>query len=124
MAILLSKELYNDIVAEKLSNEKTIKDIYASFDNYTQEDKFIALEIVSNLNIINEEYAKYIAIYNSMVSDEKQSDEYIVTYGDTIHSIAQKMTGDYNNWKKLMRFNKLTDINLEVGQVILIPLDI
>lgn len=124
MAIILNKDIYNQVVAEKLANEQTIKDIYANFNNYIQEDKVIALEIVSNLNIINEEYQKYIVLYNRAITDERQSDEYIVIFGDTIHSIAQKMTGDYNNWKKLMRFNNLSDINLEIGQVILIPLDI
>lgn len=124
MAIILNKDIYNQVVAEKLANEQTIKDIYANFNNYIQEDKVIALEIVSNLNIINEEYQKYITLYNRAITDERQSDEYIVVFGDTIHGIAQKMTGDYNNWKKLMRFNNLSDINLEIGQVILIPLDI
>lgn len=121
MAVVYDKTSYNTVVSLKLQNENAISDIYANFDNFTQDEKYIALEIVDSLQVINEEFNKYIAVYNSIVQDDKRTDEYIVSMGDTIFSIAQKMTGDYNNWKEIMRFNKLNDINIEIGSVILIP---
>lgn len=124
MAIILNKEVYNLIVSQKIENEQVIADIYANFDNYTMDEKFSALEIIDNLNIANEEFQKYIVIYNAKADNAKQSEEYIVVYGDTIQSIAQKVTGNYENWKKIMVFNKISDINIEPGTVILIPEDI
>lgn len=121
MSIILSKEVYNQVVAQKLANEQTIADLYASFDNFTQEEKFVALDMITDFNIINEEFQKYIVIYNQSIQAENHSNEYIVVYGDTIHSIAQRETGDYQNWKKIMEFNNLGDVELEVGTVILIP---
>jgi hypothetical protein len=124
MAIILSKEIYNLIVNQKIENEQVIAEIYANFDNYTMDEKFNALDIIDNLNIANEEFQKYIVIYNARADNAKQSEEYIVLFGDTIQSIAQKVTGNYENWKKIMVFNKLSDIDIEPGTIILIPEDI
>jgi len=124
MAIILSKEIYNLIVNQKIENEQVIADIYANFDNYTMDEKFSALEIIDNLNIANEEFQKYIVIYNAKADNSRQSEEYIVLYGDTIQSIAQKVTGNYENWKKIMVFNNLSDVDIEPGTIILIPEDI
>lgn len=121
MSIILDKEIYNQVIAQKLANEQTITELYANFDNFTQEEKFIALDMITDFNIINEEFQKYIVIYNQSVQSENHSNEYIVISGDTIHSIAQKETGDYQNWKKIMEFNSLSDLELEVGTIILIP---
>jgi hypothetical protein len=121
MAIEYTQTRYNQIVAAKIENENAISDLYANFDNFTQDDKFIALEIIDNLNIINEEFTKYIAVYNTIEQQLEQDLEYVVSMGDTILSIAQKMTGDYNNWKEIMRFNNISDIDLEVGTILLIP---
>lgn len=121
MSVNLSKEIYNLIVEQKIANERAIAELYASFDNFTQDEKFDALSMITDFNIINEEFQKYIVIYNSTVQDEVNSNEYIVAFGDTIHSIAQKETGNYQNWKEIMEFNNLTDIELEVGSVLLIP---
>jgi hypothetical protein len=121
MAIEYTQTRYNQIVAAKIANENAISDLYANFDNFTQDDKFIALEIIDNLNIINEEFTKYIAVYNTIEQQLEQDLEYVVSMGDTILSIAQKMTGDYNNWKEIMRFNNISDIDLEVGTILLIP---
>lgn len=121
MTIEYTQSRYNQIVAAKIENENAINDLYANFDNFTQDDKFIALEIIDNLNIINEEFTKYIAVYNTIEQQLEQDLEYVVSMGDTILSIAQKMTGDYNNWKEIMRFNNLSDIDLEVGTILLIP---
>jgi nucleoid-associated protein YgaU len=124
MAIILTKEIYNLVVNQKIENEQVIADIYANFDNYTMEEKYNALDIIDNLNIANEELQKYIVVYNNKVENLKQSEEYIVLYGDTIQSIAQKVTGNYENWKKIMVFNKLSDPDIEPGTTILIPEDI
>lgn len=124
MSVILSKEIYNQIVNQKIANEQTIADLYANFENFTQEEKFTALEMITDFAIINEEFQKYIIIYNQSVQNEIHSSEYIVVFGDTIHSIAQKETGDYQNWKQIMEFNNLSDIRLEVGTIILIPRDL
>jgi len=121
MALEYTKTKYNEIVSAKISNESAISDLYANFDSFSQDDKFIALEIIDNLNIINEEFNKYIAVYNTIEQSDEQDLEYVVSLGDTILSIAQKMTGDYNNWKEIMRFNNLSDIDLEIGSILLIP---
>ena len=121
MAIEYTKSKYNEIISAKIANENSISDLYANFDNFSQDDKFIALEIIDNLNIINEEFNKYIAVYNTIEQSDEQDLEYVVSLGDTILSIAQKMTGDYNNWKEIMRFNNLSDIDLEIGSILLIP---
>lgn len=124
MEVFYDKESYNSIVSSKFEIENAINDIYADFENFTQQEKYLALDIITNLQIIIEELNKYIAVYNSIAQNEQQSNEYIVSMGDTIYSIAQKETGDYNNWKEIMRFNKLSDTNLEVGSSILIPQNI
>jgi hypothetical protein len=121
MAIEYTKTKYNEIVSAKIANENAISDLYANFDNFSQYDKFLALEIIDNLNIINEEFNKYIAVYNTIEQSDEQDLEYVVSLGDTILSVAQKMTGDYNNWKEIMRFNNLSDIDLEIGSILLIP---
>lgn len=122
--ITIDKSLYNDIYATKLENEQLIEDFYSSFDNFTAEEKMAAIEIIYNLKIINEEYEKYIVIYNNEVQPEVQSNEHIICYGETLQYIAAKETGDFNNWKKIMEFNQLSDINLIVGDVLLIPRDL
>jgi nucleoid-associated protein YgaU len=121
MSVILSKEIYNSIVQQKIANERTIAELYASFDNFTQDEQFIAISMITDFNIINEEFQKYIVLYNNTIQEEVNSNEYIVSFGDTIHSIAQKETGDYENWKKIMEFNNLYDLDLEVGSIILIP---
>lgn len=121
MSVILSKEIYNSIVQQKIANEQTIAELYASFDNLTQDEQFTALSMITDFNIINEEFQKYIVLYNNTVQEEVNSNEYIVSFGDTIHSIAQKETGNYENWKKIMEFNNLFDLDLEVGSIILIP---
>lgn len=121
MSVSYDKNTYNSVITAKINNENAINDIYVSFDNFTQDEKFAALEIVDSLQIINEEFNKYIAVYNSIVQSENQINEYIITSNDTIFSVAQRETGDYNNWKEIMRFNKLSDIFIEVGTIILIP---
>jgi hypothetical protein len=121
MAIEYTKTKYNEIVSAKIANENAISDLYANFDSFSQYDKFLALEIIDNLNIINEEFNKYIAVYNTIEQSDEQDLEYVVSLGDTILSVAQKMTGDYNNWKEIMRFNNLSDIDLEIGSILLIP---
>lgn len=124
MEVIYDKETYNSVVSSKIEIQDAINDIYADFENFTQQEKYLALDIVTNLQVIIEELNKYIAVYNSISRIEQQSNEYIVSMGDTIYSIAQKETGDYNNWKQIMRFNKLTDTNLEIGSSILIPQDL
>lgn len=121
MSVSYDKNTYNSVISSKIENENAINAIYADFDNFTQDEKFAALEIIDSLQIINEELNKYIAIYNSINQNEGQVNEYIVTANDTIFAIAQRETGDYNNWKEIMRFNKISDIDLEVGTSILIP---
>lgn len=122
--IPFDKNTYNEIVAQKIVNEGIINQIYANFENYTQDDKYEMLDICQNLAIINEEFQKYIITYNRKFQQTEQSDEYIVIYGDTIHSISRRITGNYENWKEIMRFNNLSDIDLEVGTILLIPRNI
>ncbi len=119
--IPLDKSLYNEIYKEKLNNTQIIAEFYQNFDNYTFEEKFAATEIIGYLNIINEEYDKYITIYNNSILEDEQSQEYITIYGDTFQKIAAKKTGNYNNWKVIMEFNGITDPIVEPGTVILIP---
>lgn len=119
--INLDKNVYNEVVNQKIKNETIINQIYANFENYSQDEKYEMLDICQNLAIINEEFQKYIVIYNKSVQQTEQSDEYIVVYGDTIHSISRKTTGTYENWKEILRFNNLSDINLEIGSILLIP---
>lgn len=119
--IPLDKSLYNEIYKEKLNNTQIIAEFYQNFDNYTFEEKFAATEIIGYLNIINEEYDKYITIYNNSILEDEQSQEYITIYGDTFQKIAAKKTGNYNNWKVIMEFNGITDPIIEPGTVILIP---
>lgn len=119
--INLDKNVYNEVVSQKIKNETIINQIYANFENYSQDEKYEMLDICQNLAIINEEFQKYIVIYNKSVQQTEQSDEYIVVYGDTIHSISRKTTGTYENWKEILRFNNLSDINLEIGSILLIP---
>lgn len=119
--INLDKTTYNQVVSQKIKNETIINQIYANFENYSQDEKYEMLDICQNLAIINEEFGKYIVIYNKSVQQTEQSDEYIVVYGDTIHSISRKATGTYDNWKEILRFNNLSDLNLEIGSILLIP---
>lgn len=119
--IPLDKSLYNEIYKEKLNNTQIIAEFYQNFDNYTFEEKFAATEIIGYLNIINEEYDKYITIYNNSILEDEQSQEYVTIYGDTFQKIAAKKTGNYNNWKVIMEFNGITDPIIEPGTVILIP---
>lgn len=115
------KNTYNAIVEQKIKNENIINQIYANFENYSQDEKYEMLDICQNLAVINEEFQKYIVIYNRKFQQQQQSDEYIVVYGDTIHSISRKATGSYENWKEIMRFNNLSDLSLGVGTILLIP---
>jgi hypothetical protein len=117
----LDKATYNDIYKEKLNNEQIIAEFYQNFDNYTFEEKFAATEIIGYLNIINEEYGKYITIYNNTILEDEQSQEYISIYGDTFQKIAAKKTGNYNNWKAIMEFNGITNLLIDPGTTILIP---
>jgi hypothetical protein len=117
----IDKNLYNEIYKEKLENEQIILEFYQNFDNYTFEEKFAATEIITNLNIINEEYEKYITIYNNTILEDEQSQEYVTIYGDTFQKIAAKKTGNYNNWKAIMEFNGITDPIIESGTIIQIP---
>lgn len=119
--INIDKNLYNDIVAFKIENEQLINDLYESFNNFTSDELAAAIEIIHNFKIINDEYNKYIVIYNNSVANQQQSDEYITIEGDTFQSIAQTMTGNYNNWKKIMEFNEIKDPFIESGVAILIP---
>ncbi len=121
MSITLDKSIYNQIVNQKIENELVISDLYASFSNLTMEEQQDAIEIIYNLNIINDEFNKYIVIYNNSISNDDQSEEYISVYGDTFQSIASKLTGDFNNWKSIMDFNYIKDPYIEPGTVILIP---
>lgn len=120
----LDKNIYNIVVEQKAKNEAVINEIYANFNNYVPDEQYIMLDIAQNMAIINEELQKYIIIYNQSIKEDEQAIEYIVITGDTIHSIARNMTGDYNNWKEILRFNNLSDLNLEVGTTILIPRDL
>jgi hypothetical protein len=117
----LDKTTYNEIYKEKLNNEQIIAEFYQNFDNYTFEEKFAATEIIGYLNIINEEYEKYITIYNNTILEDEQSQEYVSIYGDTFQKIAAKKTGNYNNWKVIMEFNGITNLLIEPGTTILIP---
>lgn len=117
----LDKYTYNYITERKVANETLISEIYAKFNNYLPDEQYLMLDIAQNLAIINEEFEKYIVIYNTTVQEQQQAFEYMVITGDTIHSIARNLTGDYNNWKEILRFNKLSDLDLEVGSIILIP---
>lgn len=120
----IDKTLYNNIYSYKLENDQLINDLYASFNNFTSKEKQIAIEVIYNLKIINEEYEKYIVIYNSISNSEQQADEYITLQNDNFQRVAQIMTGDFNNWKKIMEFNNLTDPYLEPGTVLKIPRDL
>lgn len=124
MSINIDKNVYNDVVKYKTENEQLINDLYSSFNNFTNDELQAAIEIIYHLNIINEEYNKYIIIYNNTVASEEQSQEYITIEGDTFQSIAQHMTGDFNNWKQIMQFNDITDPVLDSGVTIQIPLNL
>ncbi len=117
----LDKYTYNYITERKVANETLISEIYANFNNYLPDEQYLMLDIAQNLAIINEEFEKYIVIYNTTVQEQQQAFEYMVITGDTVHSIARNLTGDYNNWKEILRFNKLSDLDLEAGSIILIP---
>lgn len=120
----LDKSTYNLVIEQKTKNEAIINEIYANFNNYVPDEQYIMLDIAQNMAIINEELQKYIIIYNQSIKEQDQAFEYIVIEGDTIHSIARNMTGDYNNWKEILRFNDLSDLNLEIGTTLLIPRDL
>lgn len=124
MALNLTKQIYNEISENKIENESIINELYSNFNNFTMAEKQSAIEIIYNLKIINDEYNKYIVIYNATIQDERRNEEYITIYNDTFQSIAAKMTGDPNNWKAIMKYNNITDLYLEPGTVILIPLNI
>ena len=117
----LDKDTYNFIVNQKTDNQRIINEIYANFNNYLLDDQYLMLDVAQNLAVINEELDKYIVVYNLNVKEQQQSFEYIVITGDTIHSISRNITGDYNNWKEILRFNNLSDLELEIGTTILIP---
>lgn len=120
----LDKNTYNFVIEQKAENQVTINEIYANFNNYLSDDQYLMLDIAQNLAVINEEFEKYIVVYNQSIKEQQQSFEYLVITGDTIHSIARNITGDYNNWKEILRFNNLSDLELEVGTTILIPRDL
>lgn len=120
----LDKSTYNLVIEQKTKNEAIINEIYANFNNYVPDEQYIMLDIAQNMAIINEELQKYIVIYNQSIKEQDQAFEYIVIEGDTIHSIARNMTGDYNNWKEILRFNDLSDLSLEIGTTLLIPRDL
>ena len=122
--IILDKNIYNDVNDAKLYNENVIADLYSNFNNYTMEEKQSAIEMIYNLKIINDEYEKYIILYNSQINQSKRTSEYISNEGDTWQSVAAKQTGDFNNWKKIMEFNNITDIYLDSGVSIKIPIDL
>lgn len=120
----LDKNTYNAVVEQMAKNEAVINEIYANFNNYAPDEQYIMLDIVQNMAIINEELQKYVIIYNQSIKPDEQSLEYVVITGDTIHSIARNLTGDYDNWKEILRFNNLSDLNLEIGTTLLIPRDL
>jgi LysM repeat protein len=124
MSTIYSQEIYNEIVANKSFNEALIDEIYGSYDSMTFDDKLIAIEIIADLKLLNDEYNKYIIVYQQNVKTNKSKSQYIVIEGDTLQKIAYKYTGSIDNWQKIYLYNGLKDIKLTAGDIINIPEDL
>lgn len=119
--INFTPEVYNDAISHKKYNEDLIAELYASYATMTFDDKLIAMELISNLKILNDEYDKYILVYQSKIKNDKRKTFYTVIEGDTLQRIAVKYSGDANNWTKIYEYNHLTDTILSPGDSIEIP---
>lgn len=116
-----TQEQYNDAISNKQYNEDLIAELYASYPTMTFDDKLIAMEIINNVKMMNDEYDKYIIIYQSKIKNDKRRTVYTVIEGDTLQRIAVKFSGNPNNWTKIYDYNHLNDIMLSPGDAIQIP---
>lgn len=114
-------ETYNQVIINKSESLAVIDDLYAAYPTMTFDDKIIAMEIISNLKTINDEYDKYIIVYQMKAKDKNKKTSYTAIEGDTLPRIADKFTGDTGNWIKLYEYNNLNDTLLSAGDIILIP---
>lgn len=117
----ISDKQYTLIVQYKNDLQNYINELYASFPNYTFQEKFNASKIITELKIILFEYQKFIIAYQNQIKTLVVNNSYTVKQGDTLPGIAVRVLGDLNRWKDIYRYNNMTDIMLNAGDVILIP---
>lgn len=120
--IVYTQEVFNLVNDTIKYNEAYIKEIYASYAMFTQDEKKKALELINSLKMLNHEYEKYCIVYNQLyANDVKTQNEYVVIQGDTLPRVANKVFGDFSRWQEIYRHNNLSDIHLTPGDILRIP---
>ena len=121
MSVEYSQEVYNAVVAQQQENDLYLKELYNSLPTLIMTAKIETLKVIDALKVINDEYEKYIIIYDNLIGEDNPITTYVIIEGDTLQRIAYLTLGDPSKWDLLYRFNNLGDVKLEPGDTLNIP---
>lgn len=97
--------------------------IIAGFLVYNYYEKTEITENENNEKIENLAESENETEGETLGTEEKNSDAYVVKEGDTLWSIAENELGDPYRWKKIKDLNNLSTTEVENGQVLILPQD-
>ena len=117
---MITSDDYNWAVEYKKYNEEYINFLTANFNNFTEKENEENVQFISDLKVINQELHKIIVVYEKQ-NEASPNNLYTVMYGDTLLSISNKFYKDFSRWEDIFAANKLNDIMLETGQILIIP---
>lgn len=120
---MISQELYNVATDDFNNFTSIINTIFAKFDSYSEDEQEYFVEIVSRLQDINTDLHKIKTIYENQVEKSRQRrQDYMVIEGDTLPRIANRFFKDSRLWETIFIANQLTDIELTIGDILIIPM--
>lgn len=117
----ITQDDYNWAVEVHEYNENYMNDLYARFENYSEDVQLEFVAFINELQEINNDLHRIINAYELQSRQRTISNIYTVKEDDTLVNLATKFYGDYSKWELIYEANQMDDFILEVGDEISIP---
>jgi len=114
---------YQEVIAEMNKIETNINICYNELAKYSNEEDILNIQDYINKSK-RRKSALFVIAYlyqNQRKNTEIRSDIYTVSQNDTLLRIAKREYGDEGYWKRLYYENELSDVNLVLGQQLILP---
>jgi LysM repeat protein len=114
---------YQEVIAEIKKIETNVNICYNEIVKYTNEEDIINIQDYIN-KAKRRKSALFVLAYlyqNQRKNAEIRNDVYTVDQNDTLLRIAKREYSDEGYWKRIYYENELTDINLVLGQQLILP---
>lgn len=121
--MLINNEYQNNIATQLINNyDLIIQQCYVDIEESVDESRIIdTQELIDKLNLIRTALFNEIVRYQKSNNTSQQEEAYTVRNGVLLTDLALLYYGERDYWQYIYDYNQLTDIDLIMGQELIIP---